>query len=122
MIYYLEGFDIDMNNKMLLASLLPQYKDKKFVVMVKAEWCGHCKVSTPVFENAAKEMENSSDTLYCIADITSDPAIKDKTKMFKDFRGFPHFSSFMNGVEIPNDHQNAGGKRDIDTFKKMGRL
>jgi thiol-disulfide isomerase/thioredoxin len=122
MIYYLEGFDIDMNNKMLLASLLPQYKDKKFVVMVKAEWCGHCKVATPVFEKAAKEMENSSDTLYCIADITSDPAIKDKTKMFKDFRGFPHFSSFMNGVEIPNDHQNAGGKRDIDTFKKMGRL
>jgi thiol-disulfide isomerase/thioredoxin len=78
MIYYLEGFDIDMNNKMLLASLLPEYKDKKFVVMVKAEWCGHCKVATPVFENAAKEMENSSDTLYCIADITSDPDIKDK--------------------------------------------
>ena len=120
MLYQLEGFDIDIDNKTLLPSLLPQYKDKKFVVMVKAEWCGHCKVATPFFENAAKEMDNKSDTLYCIADVTIEKEISSKTKMFTGFQGYPHFSSFRNGTEIPNAHQIAGGKRDTETFIKMG--
>jgi len=119
MIYHLEGFDMDMDNKLLLPSILPEYKDITFVVMVKAEWCGHCKVATPVFENAAKEMEGSN-TIYCIADTSLHGEIAPKTKMFSGFLGYPHFSAFKNGVEIQNAHQKAGAKRNIDTFKKMG--
>lgn len=120
MIYYLEASDLDMNNKILLPGLLPENKDKIFVVMVKAEWCGHCKTATPKFEEAAKNMENNPNAMYCIADVTTEPELSDKTKFFDDFRGFPHFSAFKNGVEIKGALDKAGGKRDVQTFMNMG--
>lgn len=98
--YYLQSFDLDMNNKILLPGTLPQFKDKLMFVMTKAAWCGHCVHSTPEFEAAAKE----SDVIFCYADITGETPeekeIKDKVKFFKDFKGFPNFAIFKNGVEL----------------------
>ena len=103
--YYLEGFDFDLQNKILLPSTLNEYKDVVFFVMVKANWCGHCKNATPEFEKAAEMAKNMNmNVIFCFADITGETedekALKDKVKMFKNFMGFPHFSCHMNGSEM----------------------
>ena len=100
--YYLESFDLDMENKQLLPSKLNQFKDKLFVVMVMAEWCGHCQTAKPNFIKAANELKDSN-VIFCFADITGkteyEKDLDKKTKMLSKFRGFPHFVAFKNGKE-----------------------
>jgi len=120
MIYYLESFDLDMKNKQLLPSMMPEYKDKKFVVMVKAEWCGHCQHAMPEFQKASEEMKNDKNVLFCYADVTGEMAEeKEISKLARDFfdgfRGFPNISVFQNGKEIAKH----SGPRDANAFMNL---
>jgi len=117
LLYFIESFDLDVKNKQLRPSMLPEFKDKKFIVMVKADWCGHCQHASPEFEKAAEIMKNDNNVLFCYADITGDTAEeKEISKMAKDFfdgfRGFPNISVFKNGKEI----KKHSGQRDAETF------
>jgi len=111
---YLEAFDLDTNNKILLPGTLPEYKDKIMFVMVKANWCGHCVSTSPQFEEAAAT--KPANVEFCYANITGDKdeqAMKDKLKdFFKDFKGFPHLTCFRNGIEI----KQYNGQRNKNAF------
>ena len=116
MIYFLESFDFDMDKLTLLPSQLPEYKDKLFMIMVKADWCGHCKTATPEFEKACEILKNDN-VIFCYVNVTGKTPAEVETKplvskFFKDFRGFPNITSFKNGKEFVK----YNGPRKADSF------
>jgi len=120
MAYYLESFDLDMKNNILKPSLLPEYKDKIFIVMIMADWCGHCKKVKPEYLKAIKDLE-SKGVICCFADTTGETGeekeLSKMTKFFKEFQGFPTFKMFKNGKEI----KTHTGPRDAKSFVEFAQ-
>ena len=121
MLYYLEDFDIG-DDGTLLPSILDQFKNSTIVVMIRAEWCGHCKTATPEFIKASNQMNGDSSVVFCIADITGDrPSqknISNKTKLLdSSFRGFPHVCKFKNGKL----GKEFNGPRQSQSFIEYGK-
>lgn len=119
---YLEDFDFDLKNKVLIPSSLPQYKDKTFIIMVMADWCTHCKNAKPEYENLLTDLDiqsnpniilsyvnttGKSDTENKLGDIAS--------KFFKNLPGYPTFIKCKNGKEI----ETYNGSRNKEGFKKF---
>jgi len=117
-IYFLEDFDILPDGTLLPSLLEPE---TVIIVMIKAEWCGHCKTATPKFIEAANKMKDNKKVKYCVADITgereSQKAIKDKTRHLKDFRGFPDIRCFKGGKE----HRTYKGNRSAESFMELAK-
>ena len=102
-----------------------EYKNCTFVVMIMAEWCGHCKNAKPAFIEVAEMMTDNKDVVYCFIDVTADPDTKDIPKSLDGFRGYPDFRVFdgkKDGTEVNGAHASLGGGRDIDTFKKLASV
>lgn len=124
MVHYLEKHDF-INGKLNMDIFPKEYKNCTFVVMIMAEWCGHCKNAKPAFLEVAEVMKDNKEVVYCFIDVTADPDTKDITKSLEGFRGFPDFRVFdgkKNGLEVKDAHASLGGKRDIDTFKKLASV
>jgi thiol-disulfide isomerase/thioredoxin len=120
MLYYLEAFDFDVNKKQLLPSLLPEFKDKLFLIMAKADWCPHCVHATPEFEKTDQLLANNRDIVLCYVNITGETDEEKKSKdivgkFFDGFRGFPGFYAFMNGKQVGTHN----GPREGDAFAKF---
>ena len=117
-IYWLEDFDILPDGSLLPSVLEPE---TVFIVIIKAEWCKHCKTATPKFIEAAKKMKDNKKVKYCIADITgereSQKAIKGKTQHLSEFRGFPDIRCFKGGKE----HRKYKGNRSAESFMELAR-
>ena len=114
--YYIEVDDLDMEQKILKPSR-DSFPDKLVIVMVMADWCGHCKNAKPEFKKA---IEISNDEfIFCFADVTSEKELSNKTSFFKNFRGFPHITCFKNGVEI---EQHIGGRKSTDFLNFLEKL
>ncbi len=115
-IYWLEDFDFNKDGTLLPSLLEP---DTVFIVIIKAEWCGHCKTTTPKFIEAANKMKNNEKVKFCIADITgereSQKAIKERTQYLREFRGFPDIRCFKNGKE----HRKYKGNRSAESFMEL---
>lgn len=124
MMHFLEKHDFT-NGKLNMDIFPEEYKNCTFVVMIMAEWCGHCKNAKPAFIEVAEMMTGNKDVVYCFIDVTADPDTKDIPKSLDGFRGYPDFRVFdgkKDGTEVNGAHASLGGKRDIDTFKKLASV
>ena len=66
MLLYIEPSDLDMNNKSI--KIPKSLENKLMIVMVLADWCGHCKNSMPEFEKAV----DGGDGKIVLIDATKD--------------------------------------------------
>jgi thiol-disulfide isomerase/thioredoxin len=121
--FYLE--DLDLDNNRLKEDTLKNIKNfnkncELIVVMVKAQWCGHCTNTTPKFEKASETINNDK-IAFCFADITgereSEKALKDLVgKFFKDFRGFPNITCFS--LNTGKELAKYDGDRSVESLKQ----
>jgi thiol-disulfide isomerase/thioredoxin len=124
MMHFLEKHDFT-NGKLNMDIFPEEYKNCTFVVMIMAEWCGHCKNAKPAFIEVAEMMTDNKEVVYCFIDVTADPDTKDITKSLDGFRGFPDFRVFdgkKDGTEVKDAHARLGSKRDTATFKKLASV
>jgi len=124
MIGYLEDFDLNIVNEtdpkanILVAS--QKEPTKVFLVMVMADWCGHCKQTEPKYKQMADEVKDDSSVQVCIADTTGDRdsekamAVKVK-KFFPQFKGFPHICMYKAGKFV----KNYEGNRSVQDLKNF---
>lgn len=95
---YLENSDIDsqgnITNKQLLDSNLP------ILVMIQANYCGHCTHSKPAFQEFASMNEGKVICLTIQGDSTN-PTEKELASRVKDFlpnfKGYPTYVLYKNG-------------------------
>ena len=77
-------------NKSKIQSLVAEKKD--FIVQFSANWCGPCKVLTPILENVG----HSSDVSVYKFDISSDPNYTNELGI----KSIPHVQFFKEGKVI----------------------
>ena len=99
---YLENDDFDNNgqlfNKILLGKKIP------IVVMVQDSRCHFCKISKPAFQDYANRT-NTNEVFCATIHVDGDTQTeKDLGKRIEnvipDFKGFPHYALYMNGVLV----------------------
>lgn len=122
MIGYLEDFDLKIVSETDPTAniLVPSQEEptKVFLVMVMANWCGHCKQTEPKYKQLADEVEGDPSIQVCIAETTGDrkseQAIAAKTKkFFPQFKGFPHICMYKAGKFV----KNYEGNRSVQDLK-----
>lgn len=92
-VLYLESGDIDKDG-----SLKPPLDEGKVVVMIKADFCGACKMAFPSYVNVAEE---GMVVLACIMGDKEEKLYKDLVKQLGiKFEGFPTYLLFENGIFI----------------------
>ena len=121
MIGYLEDFDLSLANEKEPV-LVPSQNEpaKTYVVMVMANWCGHCKHTEPKYKQVADELEGNADVQMCIAETTGDrdseKAIAAKAKkFFPGFKGFPHICMYKAGKFV----KNYEGNRSVEDLRRF---
>ena len=122
---HLEKHDFTDDGKLNLDIFPDKYKNCIFVVMIMAEWCGHCKNAKPTFIEVAEMMMGNNEVVYCFIDVTADPDTKDILKSLVGFRGFPDFRVFNangDGKEVKDAHQKIGGGRDKKTLADLAHV
>lgn len=112
-VYYLQRNDFDDNGNLIV----PELRNKKVIIMIQANYCGHCTNAKGDYYKAAKyikELEKNGGTSYqnkvVFATIQADGEedgekelnqILDKIK--PTFVGFPDYVLYVNGKRIEDN-------------------
>ena len=99
--YLKEGFETSCEN------LETDIKDGKKLVLFYADWCGHCKKLTPIWDEAANEADDKMIKLNVGDGKPEQKKIMDKYNI----KGFPTIIMFENG-----ENKGVFEKRDKDSF------
>lgn len=114
---YLENSDFD-NNGALLNPIL-RHKKSPIVIMVQASWCGYCKESKPVFQEYANKTNRNQvfcATIHADGERQTEKDLGERIKtIIPDFKGFPHYALYMNGV-IVNKEIKGRSVEDLGEF------
>ena len=124
---YLENKDINENGRILMNKItsknnsfgFKKNKHKKILVMVQANFCGHCTNAKPDFQKLAyKDNDVFCATIHGDSDNSSEKHLTDRIrKIYPDFRGFPHYALHdENGKRI---RQNIKHGRTYEDLKKF---
>jgi len=112
---YLVNDDIDEDGN-IVNDLIP--KDIPVLIMVQANFCGHCTVAKPAFQTLANKNEGK---IFC-ATIQGDgkePGEEELgerlSKLIPEFRGFPDYVLFKNGKFV----QKHEGGRSLEALEKF---
>jgi thiol-disulfide isomerase/thioredoxin len=112
-VYYLERSDFDDNGNLIV----PELRNKKVIIMIQANYCGHCTNAKSDFLKAAKHMEQlgkNGGTSYkngvVFATIQADGEGRGE-KAFGDFLGrikpnfvgFPDYVLYVNGKRLQDN-------------------
>jgi thiol-disulfide isomerase/thioredoxin len=106
-VYYLQRNDFDDNGNIIV----PELRNKKVIIMLQANYCGHCTTAKPDFYRAAKhlkELENNGGTSYkdriVFATIQADGKEEGEKELNEllglikpGFIGFPDYVMYVNG-------------------------
>lgn len=105
-IYFLHDEALSADGRLLLDT------GKPVMVMVQADWCGHCKRAKPAYQQLADEC---SSTVTCATvNAGSDSSDSEKALVKRlGVRGFPTFLLYVNGVKKDIDIKS----RDVEGFK-----
>ncbi len=82
--------------------------DKPVVVDFYADWCGPCRMITPIMESLAKKLENVK---FCKLNVDDAPAIAEKY----DVAGIPTVILFKSGNNV-NQFSGALPEAAIEDF------
>ncbi|CCA61401.1 hypothetical protein AV955_gp044 [Diadromus pulchellus ascovirus 4a] len=100
----------------------PYFKNKIVVVMVYASWCPHCHDAQPDFQAAADSTRS-----YVFAAIQTDGDVPGEResleilpKILYDYRGFPDYAYFVDGVPVVD--QPLPGRRKNDIITNLKRI
>ena len=108
-----DDFDADGN---IVNNQVP--KDKPVLVMLQANFCGHCTTAKPAFQELANKHH---DTIF-FATIQADGKEPGEAELGKrlssivpGFRGFPEYVLFKNG-KLVKKHEGARTVEALKTF------
>lgn len=85
-IIYLEREDFNDEGRLLV--------EGKFLVLFQSDQCIHCRNAKPAFIDACQE--DKGDTNW--ATVEYSPSFRDLLPKIPDFRGFPHYVEYNDGV------------------------
>jgi len=99
---YLENKDFDNNgqlsNEILIAKKIP------IVIMVQESSCHFCKISKPAFQDYANRTNSNQvfcATIHADGDTQTEKDLGERIEtIIPDFKGFPHYALYMNGVLV----------------------
>ena len=84
---------------------LKHFKDKTSVVMVQANYCGHCTNAKPAFQKFAEKNKNV--VCLTIEGDGDDPEVEKMmdlvSKVKPSFQGFPEYLLYKNGKFVSKD-------------------
>lgn len=112
---YLVDSDFDVNGN-LVNPKIP--KDIPVLLMVQANFCGHCTHAKPAFQELA---ENNKGTIFAatIQGDGNEPGESELSKRISeivpDFRGFPEYALFKNGKFLKK-HEGGRSVNDLVKF------
>jgi len=94
--YLIEGMDNAELSPSDLSEILNN-KNGKNMLLVYADWCGHCKTLKPIWREASSEMNKDSQKMFM---VNCGGDSDDEKKIMKDYSvdGFPTILIFNNGV------------------------
>jgi len=124
---YLENDDFDLHGNIKMDKIESQNggfgfktgKHKKILVMVQANFCGHCTNAKPDFQNFA-DIDNDvfCTTIEGDSNKEKEKGLSDRLKsVYPDFRGFPHYALHnSNGKRIKKDVKHGRSLADLKKF------
>lgn len=127
---YLQNFDFDEEGNLINQQLLG---DKLVIVMIQADFCGHCSIAKPDFQDFADAIAKSEYSNKIIpATIQGDgkeegePELRNRlATIFKEFRGFPSYALMYNGNFIKMHEggrdSNSIARASIQTYHELTR-
>ena len=112
---YLVDSDFDANGN-LSNPQIP--KDKPVLLMIQADFCGHCTRAKPAYQEFADKNKNK----VFVATIQADGQEKGEEDgigkrvevLDSSFQGFPHYMLFWKGKRIT--HNGGRGVSDLEEF------
>jgi thiol-disulfide isomerase/thioredoxin len=116
---YVEDFDFSFNNAIFKPSLANP--DNLYVIMVFADWCGHCKHFIPEYKSLATTLKDTRMKLCCIDGSRegirpSERSLVSRIKeIMPEFRGFPTIVMYKGGKLIKT-HQ---GERKAEALHSV---
>lgn len=112
---YLQDFDFDSSGNLINQSIP---KNKPVIIMIQAEFCGHCTTAKPAFQDFANK---NKDRVFC-ATIQGDGKQKGERELSKNinkihpnFRGYPSYVVYKNN-KFFKIHE---GGRDLDSLTEL---
>ncbi len=108
--YLIEGMANSELSPSDLSELLNN-KNGKSMLLVYADWCGHCKTMKPIWIEASKEMNTDSQKMFM---VNCGGDSEDEKKIMKEYSvdGFPTILIFNNG-EYEKTYSGGRTKEDI---------
>lgn len=83
------------------------------VVMVYADWCGHCQNTKPIYINAAKEADKITKGIQYKMGLLNNEGNEEIVKKLQ-VTGFPTILRFVNGIKEKKQYD---GNRDVESFQ-----
>lgn len=116
-VYYLENSDFSENGNDLINPKIP--KNKPVVIMLAANFCGHCTTAKPAYQSAA---ENHPEIFFATVQGDSQNPEEQKlsqrlSQMFPGFSGYPTFVGYSNG-KFARIHDGGRDEESIVAFAK----
>jgi thiol-disulfide isomerase/thioredoxin len=102
-IAYLQDSDFDASGS-IINSAIPN--DKPVVIMIQANFCGHCTNAKPDFQQYA---EHIGDKVFCATiqgdgDQPGEAELGKRLSVIKPgFRGYPDYVKYKNGKRVDGD-------------------
>jgi len=127
---YLQDFDFDKDGNLSNPQLLG---DKLVVIMIQADFCGHCTHAKPEFQKFADSIATSEynnkiipTTIQGDGQEPGEPELRPRLgTIFKGFRGFPCYALMYNGklVKIHEGGRDSTSIADVSikTYHELTR-
>jgi thiol-disulfide isomerase/thioredoxin len=113
-VHYLQKDDFDANGNLINPNIP---KNIPTLIMIQANFCGHCVTAKPAYQELANEMDGKVFFATIQGDGT-EPGEKELGDMLntidKSFRGFPTYIAYHNGKRTVHK-----GGRSVDDLKKF---
>ena len=117
-IAYLQDFDFNAKGDLVNPNIP---KDKPVIIMIQANFCGHCTVAKPAFSQFASK---NNGRVFC-ATIQGDGQVEGESELGKrlevihpGFRGFPGYVKYQNCMRS-SVHNGGREVADLERFASM---
>lgn len=114
-IAYLVDSDLDQEGNLINPDIP---KDKPVIIMIQANFCGHCTKAKPEFQKFAEKNKGKvfAATIQGDGKEKGEPELSKRlSNIFPDFRGFPEYVKYNNG-KFEGTHDGGRSVEDLEKF------